>query len=164
MVGVRLRSVLFQPRDPGAKAGRSSFKPFVYAESVHEGISPETTYISKHLYIDMARRTLEPARWTTTTSSTAVRSHLLVAMADSDNTVFVQLAMDIGLPEGCLMANKLSADSEIDAYLIDLLRPACRGDALEMASAYSTFANSACTWNRYLVQKQTKDEHGKERF
>ena len=33
----------------------SSFKSFSYAEAVHEGISPETMYISKHLSIDMGK-------------------------------------------------------------------------------------------------------------
>ncbi|MDQ3791653.1 MAG: transglycosylase domain-containing protein, partial [Actinomycetota bacterium] len=31
----------------------SSFKPFVYAEAIEQGISPETSYVSGHLEVDM---------------------------------------------------------------------------------------------------------------
>src|SRR3712207_8890137 len=30
----------------------SAFKPFVFAEAIEQGISPETTYVSKHLEVD----------------------------------------------------------------------------------------------------------------
>src|SRR3712207_9244537 len=31
----------------------SAFKPFVFAEALEQGISPETTYVSKHLEVPM---------------------------------------------------------------------------------------------------------------
>jgi penicillin-binding protein 1A len=140
----------------------SSFKPFVYAEAVHEGISPETMYISKHLYIDMGKNA-EPYEVDNYDFIHRGPISLEKAMADSDNTVFVQLAMDIGLQKVVEMANKLGIDSEIDAYPSTAIGGLRVGvTPLEMASAYSTFANSGTHMEPYLVEKVTKDENGKE--
>src|SRR5918993_3846877 len=90
----------------------SSFKSFVYAQAVHEGISPESMYVSKHLSIDMG----EKAR-----------------------------------------------PCEIDAYPSTAIGGLRVGvTPLEMASAYSTFANSGTHMEPYLVQKVMKDQNGKE--
>jgi penicillin-binding protein 1A len=140
----------------------SSFKPFVYAEAVHEGISPETMYVSKHLYIDMGENA-EPYEVDNYDFIHRGPITLEKAMADSDNTVFVQLAMDLGLQKVVEMANKLGIDSEIDAYPSTAIGGLHVGvTPLEMASAYSTFANSGTHMEPYLVQKVTKDENDKE--
>ena len=140
----------------------SSFKPFVYAEAVHEGISPETMYISKHLYIDMGKNA-EPYEVDNYDFIHRGAITLEKAMADSDNTVFVQLALDIGLQKVVEMANALGVDSEVDAYPSTAIGGLRVGvTPLEMASAYSTFANSGRHMEPYLVQKVTKEENGKE--
>ena len=140
----------------------SSFKPFVYAEAVHEGISPETMYISKHLYIDMGKNA-EPYEVDNYDFIHRGAITLEKAMADSDNTVFVQLALDIGLQKVVEMANALGVDSEVDAYPSTAIGGLRVGvTPLEMASAYSTFANSGRHMEPYLVQKVTKEENGKD--
>ncbi|CAA9462128.1 MAG: Multimodular transpeptidase-transglycosylase [uncultured Rubrobacteraceae bacterium] len=139
----------------------SSFKPFVYAEAVHEGISPETMYISKHLSIDMG----ENARPYEVDNYDFIHRGPITlekALADSDNTVFVQLALDLGLQKVVEMANELGVDTEIDAYPATAIGGLRVGvTPLEMASAYSTFANSGTHMEPYLVQKVTKDDRGK---
>nr|MBA3635628.1 penicillin-binding protein [Rubrobacteraceae bacterium] len=85
------------------------------------------------------------------------------ALADSDNTVFVQLALDLGLQKVVEMANELGVDTEIDAYPATAIGGLRVGvTPLEMASAYSTFANSGTHMEPYLVQKVTKDDKGKD--
>src|ERR687885_119662 len=93
----------------------SSFKPFVLAEALAQGISPETMYVSKHLSIDMGAYS-EP--YVVDNYDYIQRGPITLerALADSDNTVFVQLALDLGLQKVVEMANKLGIDSEIDAY------------------------------------------------
>src|ERR687889_43320 len=110
----------------------SSFKPFVYAQAVHEGISPESMYISKHLSIDMGKnaRPYEVDNYDFIHRGPIT---LLKALADSDNTVFVQLALDLGLQK-----------------------------VVEMASAYSTFANGGTHMEPFLVEKVTEDKNGEE--
>ncbi|HEX6711042.1 MAG TPA: transglycosylase domain-containing protein [Rubrobacter sp.] len=140
----------------------SSFKPFVYAEAVHEGISPETMYVSKHLSIDMGKNA-KPYEVDNYDFIHRGPITLEKALADSDNTVFVQLALDLGLQKVVEMANKLGIDSEIDAYPSTAIGGLRVGvTPLEMASAYSTFANSGTHMEPYLVKKVTKDENGKE--
>jgi penicillin-binding protein 1A len=140
----------------------SSFKPFSYAEAVHEGISPETMYISKHLIIDMGKnaRPYEVDNYDFIHRGPIT---LVKALADSDNTVFVQLALDLGLQRVVEMANKLGVDSEIDAYPSTAIGGLRIGvTPLEMASAYSTFANGGTHMEPFLVEKVTEDKNGKE--
>jgi penicillin-binding protein 1A len=140
----------------------SSFKPFVYAEAVQEGISPETMYVSKHLTIDMGRNA-KPYEVDNYDFIHRGPITLEKALADSDNTVFVQLALDLGLQKVVEMANELGIDSEVDAYPSTAIGGLRVGvTPLEMASAYSTFANSGTHMEPYLVEKLTKDDKGKD--
>ncbi|MDQ3862762.1 MAG: transglycosylase domain-containing protein, partial [Actinomycetota bacterium] len=140
----------------------SSFKPFVYAEAVHEGISPQTMYVSKHLNIDMGENA-KPYEVDNYDFIHRGPITLQRALADSDNTVFVQLALDLGLQKVVEMANALGIDSEIDAYPATAIGGLRVGvTPLEMASAYSTFANSGTHMEPYLVRKVTKDDKGKD--
>jgi len=138
----------------------SSFKPFVYSEAVHEGISPESMYVSRHLLIDMGKNA-KPYEVDNYDFIHRGPITLQKALADSDNTVFVQLALDLGLQRVIEMANKLGVDSEIDAYPATAIGGLRIGvTPLEMASAYSTFANSGTHMEPYLVQKVMKDQDG----
>jgi penicillin-binding protein 1A len=140
----------------------SSFKPFVYSQAVHEGISPETMYVSKHLTIDMGQnaRPYEVDNYDFIHRGPIT---LEKALADSDNTVFVQLALDLGLQQVVEMANELGIDSEVDAYPSTAIGGLRVGvTPLERASAYSTFANSGTHMEPYLVQKLTKDDKGRD--
>jgi penicillin-binding protein 1A len=140
----------------------SSFKPFSYAEAVHEGISPETMYVSKHLNIDMGKnaRPYEVDNYDFIHRGPIT---LVKALADSDNTVFVQLALDLGLQRVVEMANQLGVDSEIDAYPSTAIGGLRIGvTPLEMASAYSTFANGGTHMEPFLVEKVTEDKNGEE--
>ena len=160
--GSNFDQVKFNLATQAHRQAGSSFKPFVYAEAVNEGISPETMYVSKHLSIDMGKNA-EPYEVDNYDFIHRGPITLERAMADSDNTVFVQLALDIGLQKVVEMANALGVDSEIDAYPSTAIGGLRVGvTPLEMASAYSTFANSGTHMEPYLVQKITKDENGKE--
>src|ERR671921_782392 len=140
----------------------SSFKPFSYAEAVHEGLSPETEYVSKHLSIDMGKNA-KPYEVDNYDFIHRGPITLVKALADSDNTVFVQLAIDLGLQKVVEMANKLGIDSEIDAYPSTAIGGLRIGvTPLEMASAYSTFANSGTHMEPYLVEELKRDDKGKD--
>jgi penicillin-binding protein 1A len=140
----------------------SSFKPFVYAEAIDEGISPETMYISRHLTIDMGRNA-KPYEVDNYDFIHRGPITLEKALADSDNTVFVQLALDLGLQKVVEMANELGIDSEVDAYPSTAIGGLRIGvTPLEMASAYSTFANSGTHMEPYLVEKLKRDDKGKD--
>jgi penicillin-binding protein 1A len=140
----------------------SSFKPFVYAEAIEQGISPETTYVSEHLEVDMG---LYERPYVVDNYDFIERGPITLerAMADSDNTVFVQLALDIGLENFVEKAHEMGITSEVGAYPSTAIGGLGEGvTPLEMASAYSTLPNQGVHMKPYLVQRVTKEENGEE--
>ncbi|MBA3424887.1 MAG: transglycosylase domain-containing protein [Rubrobacteraceae bacterium] len=140
----------------------SSFKPFVYAEALAQGISPETMYVSKHLDIDMGRYEKD---YQVDNYDFIERGPITLerALADSDNTVFVQLAIDLGLENVVDMVYEIGITSEVEAYPSTAIGGLGEGvTPLEMASAYSTFANSGTHMEPFLVERVTRDKDGEE--
>jgi len=160
--GSDFREVKFNLATEAHRQSGSSFKPFVYAEAVDQGLSPETMYVSEHLEVPMGGGE-EP--YVVDNYDFIERGPITLekAMADSDNTVFVQLALDLGLQRVVDMAHELGIESEIDAYPSTAIGGLRIGvTPLEMASAYSTFANAGTHMEPYLVQKVTREENGEE--
>src|SRR5919107_615130 len=154
---------IYTTLDPDLQAmANDAVDSIVYAEAVHEGISHETMYVSKHLTINMGRNA-KPYEVDNYDFIHRGPITLEKALADSDNTVFVQLALDLGLQKVVEMANELGIDTEIDAYPSTAIGGLRVGvTPLEMASAYSTFANSGTHMEPYLVEKVMKDDKGKD--
>lgn len=160
--GSDFREVKFNLATEAHRQSGSSFKPFVYSEAVDQGISPETMYVSEHLEVPMGAGE-DP--YVVDNYDFIERGPITLekAMADSDNTVFVQLALDLGLQEVVDMAHELGIESEIDAYPSTAIGGLRIGvTPLEMASAYSTFANAGTHMEPYLVQKVTRERDGGE--
>jgi penicillin-binding protein 1A len=140
----------------------SSFKPFVYAEAIEQGISPETTYVSEHLEVPMG---LYEDTYVVDNYDFIERGPITLerAIADSDNTVFVQLALDIGLENVVEKAHEMGIMSEVEAYPSTAIGGLGKGvTPLEMASAYSTLPNQGVHMKSYLVERVTKEENGEE--
>ncbi|HEX2181427.1 MAG TPA: transglycosylase domain-containing protein [Rubrobacteraceae bacterium] len=140
----------------------SSFKPFVYAEAIEQGISPETTYVSEHLEVPMGPYE-DP--YVVDNYDFIERGPITLgrAMADSDNTVFVQLALDVGLENVVEEAHEMGITSEVEAYPSTAIGGLGEGvTPLEMASAYSTLPNQGVHMKPYLVERVTKEENGED--
>jgi penicillin-binding protein 1A len=140
----------------------SSFKPFVYAEAIEQGISPETTYVSKHLEVPMGPY---ERPYVVDNYDFIERGPITLekAMAASDNTVFVQLALDLGLENVVEKAQEMGITSEVEAYPSTAIGGLGEGvTPLEMASAYSTLPNQGVHMKPFLVQRVTKEENGEE--
>ena len=140
----------------------SSFKPFVYAEAIEQGISPETTYVSEHLEVPMG---LYEDTYVVDNYDFIERGPITLerAMADSDNTVFVQLALDIGLENVVEKAHEMGIMSDVEAYPSTAIGGLGKGvTPLEMASAYSTLPNQGVHMKPYLVERVTKEENSEE--
>jgi penicillin-binding protein 1A len=146
-------------RQPG-----SSFKSFVLAEAIRQGFSPESVYESKNLNIQLPAGSDEPF-YEVANYGDIVRGPITIeeATAESDNTVYVQLALDLGMEKVVDMAYDMGITSELDAYPATSIGGLRLGvTPLEMASAYSTFANSGEHMEPFLVQKVTREEDGDE--
>jgi penicillin-binding protein 1A len=122
----------------------STFKTFVLAAAVEEGINPQTTYYTSgpfHYQPDP----YSPA-WDVTTydhtylGTTSIEN----ATLHSDNTVFAQLTLDVGPEKVAEMAHKLGVRSPLTtkdgAYVPSLGLGAIPVSPLDMASAYATLA------------------------
>jgi len=120
-------------RQPG-----SSFKPFALAAALDQGIAPQTSFVSGPVTI-----TLDSGkRWYVHNYEGANlgRIDLETATIHSDNTVYAQLARIVGPSAIASMAHRLGITSHLNGYFSIVLG----GEAvnpLEMARAYSTFAN-----------------------
>ncbi|HET7745229.1 MAG TPA: PBP1A family penicillin-binding protein [Gaiellaceae bacterium] len=119
-------------RQPG-----SSFKPIVLATAMREGISPQTELESKPVSIDAGDRI-----WNVTNFDHTYLGRIDVAHAivPSDNSVFAQLTELVGPKHIVDTAHALGITSPLDPYFaiglgFEAVNP------LEMARAYSTFAN-----------------------
>jgi penicillin-binding protein 1A len=122
----------------------STFKMFVLAAAVDEGINPETTYYVSgpfHYQPDP----YSPA-WNVSTydhtylGSTSIEN----ATLHSDNTVYAQLTLDVGPKKVAEMAHRLGVRSPLTtkegAYVPALGLGAIPVSPLDLASAYATIA------------------------
>jgi penicillin-binding protein 1A len=124
-------------RQPG-----STFKAIVLADALSRGIDPNSTYYSSH--------TLEPG-WLTGYPTYEVKTfggeqngtiNLVQATLKSDNTVYAQLAADLGETTVTEMAHKMGVTSPLHSYAAEALGGLTLGvTPLEMANVYATLAD-----------------------
>jgi penicillin-binding protein 1A len=135
-------------RQPG-----STFKTFVLAEAVKQGISLDTEYESKFLQIPLP----ESGEVYEVDNYDSIRRgeiDLRKAIAQSDNTVFVQLALDLGLGKVVDTAKVMGIEANLDPYPSTAIGGLGEGvSPLEMASSYSTLANGGVHNEPFLVRK-----------
>ncbi|MBA2692826.1 MAG: PBP1A family penicillin-binding protein [Rubrobacter sp.] len=163
--GSNFEEVKFNLATQSGRQPGSSFKPFVLAEMIEQGYSPDSLYVSRDLRIPLPEGSDEPF-YEVSNYADIERGRITVdeATAQSDNTVYVQLAMDLGLENVVEMANSLGIESPLEAFPSTALGGLGQGvNPLEMASAYSTFANSGTHMDPFLVERvTTTDENGEE--
>ena len=122
-------------RQPG-----SSFKPFVLTAAVDQGIDPDTTFYPAPQSIVLQPDPLGDP-WPVSGGAGGSIS-LRQATANSVNTVYAQLGIDVGPENFDEMAHKLGITSKLDAYYAEALggtTTCCT--VLEMSNAYATLAN-----------------------
>ncbi|HEX2128543.1 MAG TPA: transglycosylase domain-containing protein, partial [Solirubrobacterales bacterium] len=121
-------------RQPG-----SAFKPFVLTTAVDQGIDPDSTYYAAPSSITLTIPGGEP--WPVSGGGSGSMS-LRDATANSVNTVFAQLALDVGADNFTEMATRMGIQSELGGYPAEALGGLTQGvSVLEMSNAYATLAN-----------------------
>jgi penicillin-binding protein 1A len=132
-------------RQPG-----STFKMFVLATAIAEGISPSTQYLSAPFKYDPSEigscDTNPPTAWCPETydhsyvGPTSIENGTL----RSDNTVFARLTLDVGPEKVADMARKLGVRTDLrtaeGAYVPSMGLGSRVVTPLDLASAYSTIA------------------------
>jgi penicillin-binding protein 1A len=135
--GSNYRKSQFNLAVQGERQPGSSFKPFVLATALQEGIAPGSTFVSKPITIYYAGTWWPVHNYEGEYLGTI---DLQQAMIHSDNSVFGQLTKTVGPPNVVSTAHRLGISSPLKPYLsIGLGAQAV--NPLEMARAFSAFAN-----------------------
>ena len=122
------------------------------ATALREFVSPEKTYyVSRNLSLDFGGERYEVQNYDGIQRG---RITLSQAMAESDNTVYVQLALDLGLNNVVETAKAMGVTAPVGPYPAAAIGGLDAGvSALEMASAYATFAASGIHREPYAVER-----------
>ena len=130
-------------RQPG-----SSFKPFIYAAALAKGLSPATTIEDKAL--ELENSTWEPKNYG---HEEGGPTRLRVALAKSKNLVSIRLLQEIGLGYAMQYAKRFGFKKR--ALPADLTLSLGTGSAtpLEMATAYSSFANGGYKIESHFIRR-----------
>jgi penicillin-binding protein 1A len=122
----------------------STFKMYVLAEAVSEGVNPDTTsYLSAPLHYqpDPYSEAWDVSTYSHTYLGSTSITHATLA---SDNTVFARLTLDLGPEKVAQMAYRLGVRSSLKtregAYVPSLGLGSIGVSPLDMASAYATIA------------------------
>lgn len=130
-------------RQPG-----STFKTFVLAAAVEQGIDPDSTYYVSAPFtyrIHPAGNCEDGTWWCVKTYANDYYgwSSIRSATLRSDNTVYAQLTLDVGPEKVAEMARRLGVRSQLDvngAYVPAIGLGSIAVSPLDLASAYSTLA------------------------
>jgi penicillin-binding protein 1A len=121
------------------RQGGSTFKTFVLTAAIAEGINPETTTYISGPFRYQPDPLQEPWEVSTYDDSYYGTSTLETATLRSDNTVYAQLTLDVGVDKVTRMARRMGIRSPLPPYP-SLGLGAGSLSPLEMASAYATLA------------------------
>ena len=135
-------------RQPG-----STFKTFVLATAIKQGIDPYSTYYaSKPLSLDLPKW----GHWEVHTADEGYLGNVNLQQATvaSDNTVFAQLDLDVGPERVAETARSLGITSPLDGIPAEGIGGLRVGvSPLEMSSAYATLANGGVRHQPVAIER-----------
>jgi penicillin-binding protein 1A len=135
--GSNYRKSQFNLAVQGERQAGSSFKPFVLATALKEGVAPSTTFVSKPVTIDAGGRLWEVHNYEDEYLGPITVQQ---ATAYSDNAVFAQLTKLVGPQNIANTARSLGITTRLLPYF-SIGLGAQGVNPLEMARAFSAFAN-----------------------
>jgi penicillin-binding protein 1A len=134
----------------------SSFKPFVLAAALAQGMSPTRTYaVPGCIDVPNTEPHYRPCNYDD--SEAAASADLVEGTVHSYNTLYVQLMQDVGPEKGVQMARDLGIKSPLGAYVSAVLGS---NDVtpVDMASAYGTLANRGVQVDPAMVTRITRSD------
>jgi penicillin-binding protein 1A len=123
-------------RQPG-----STFKTFVLASAIEQGVDPDTTYYTSAPFTCSIGPWCEGDPWTVHTYENTYLGSVSITRAtlSSDNTVFAQLTLDVGPQYVWNMAHRLGVHMSPDKPVASIGLGTQSVSPLDMAAAYATF-------------------------
>lgn len=140
-------------RQPG-----SSFKPFIYSASLEKGLTPATIINDAPLIFDAAQTGGQP--WEPKNYDGKFDGPLTMrrALAKSKNMVSIRILQKIGPNYGQEYITRFGFDSEKHPPYLTMALGAGSVTPMQLASAYSVFANGGYRVNPYIVSKVTDSQ------
>ena len=132
-------------RQPG-----SSFKPFVYAAALAKGYSPATTVLDEPIEIKNNKNNWRPQNYGHNYSGSI---RLRMALAKSKNLASIRLLQEIGLGYALNYVKKFGFTKKTLPANLTLTLGTGSATPLEMATAYSSFANGGFKVDNYFIRK-----------
>ncbi len=134
-------------RQPG-----SGFKPFYYSAALEDGLTPASTFLNAPVVV--GGQGLE-ATWRpeNDTRSFSGPVRLRVALAHSLNLVSIRLLRDLGLPYVSQYVSRFGFDPKTLPQNLTLALGTLPVTPLQMATAYSTFANGGFKVEPYYIDR-----------
>ncbi len=142
-------------RQPG-----SSFKPFIYSAALEKGFTPATVINDAPLFFDAGvtgGQPWEPKNYDGTFDGPI---SLRTALKKSKNMVSIRILQAIGPTYAQEWINRFGFESEKHPAYLTMALGAGSVTPIQMATAYSVFANGGYRINPYLITKIT-DQKGK---
>ena len=140
-----------------AREAGSTFKAFVLATAIEQGIDPDDTYYDSAPFTCTAAECLTNGQpWQVTTYEHTYTGYTSITRAtlSSDNTVYAQLTLDVGPQNVWNMATRLGVHLTQPAVASIGLGP-LSVSPLDMASAYATFASGGIYAKPRAITKVT---------
>jgi penicillin-binding protein 1A len=130
-----------------ARQAGSTFKTFVLATAIQDGIDPDTTYYTSAPFTCTTGPWCAPdyaagKPWTVTTFDHTYAGSISITNATlrSDNTVYAQLTLDVGPDNVYKMAERLGVNLAGQKPVASIGLGSLLVSPLDMAAAYATFA------------------------
>jgi len=123
-----------------ARQAGSTFKTFVLASAIEQGVDPDTTYYVSAPFTCSLGPWCQPPWQVHTYENTYLGSVSVTrATLSSDNTVYAQLTLDVGPRNVWQMAHRLGVQMSPDRPFASIGLGSLAVSPLDMAAAYATF-------------------------
>lgn len=140
-------------RQPG-----SSFKPFIYSAALEKGFTPQTVVNDAPLFFDAGATGSQPWEPKNYDGKFEGPMPLKQALARSKNMVSIRVLQSVGPHQAQTWATRFGFDAEKHPPYLTLALGAGSVTPLQMASAYSVFANGGYRVNPMLISRVTDSQ------
>ncbi len=142
-------------RQPG-----SSFKPFIYSAALEKGFTPATVINDAPLFFDAGATGSQPWEPKNYDGKFEGPMSMRRALEQSKNMVSIRILQSIGAPYAQQWATRFGFDADKHPAYLTMALGAGSVTPLQMAAAYSVFANGGHRVNPVLISRIT-DAKGK---